>query len=104
MVNKKVLKDYDVTVARSQTKYVAPRNEIEELLEGTWKEVLMVEKIGVHDNFIELGGHSLAAIRVTSRINEELQMEIPLNKIFNLPTIETYAKYIEETIISLLED
>ncbi|WP_422105251.1 amino acid adenylation domain-containing protein [Winogradskyella sp.] len=103
-VDKKALMNYDVKVEASNNKYVAPRNEIEELLEGIWKEVLKLDKIGVYDNFITLGGHSLAAIRVTSRVNDELQMDIPLNKVFNLPTIETYAKYIEETITSLLEE
>jgi acyl carrier protein len=85
------------------TPFVAPRNEIEELLEGIWREVLQLDKIGIYDNFIALGGHSLAAIRVTSRINDELEMNFPLSKIFSLPTIEEYSKYIEETLTELLD-
>jgi len=84
--------------------FVAPRNEIETLLEEIWKEVLKLKKIGVHDNFIILGGHSLAAIRVTSRLNEQLALNLPLSKIFELPTISEYAKYIEETLTALLEN
>ncbi|MGB6150515.1 MAG: phosphopantetheine-binding protein, partial [Pricia sp.] len=59
---------------------------------------------GVHDNFIALGGHSLAAIRVTARINEEIEIDFPLNKVFEHTTIAEYALYIEETLTELLEN
>ncbi len=62
-----------------------------------------MKKVGVHDNFIALGGHSLAAIRVTARINEEVEAKFPLNKIFELPTIAEYAVYIEKTLMSLMD-
>lgn len=86
------------------TPFVAPEGEIEELLASIWKEVLRLKQVGVHDDFIALGGHSLAAIRVTARINEEIEMKFPLNKIFEQPTIASYSKYIEETLMSLLEE
>ena len=103
-VDKKTLRSFNTVQLKLETAYVAPRNEIDELVEGIWKEVLRLNKIGVHDNFIALGGHSLAAIRVTSRINEELEMEIPLNKVFNLPTIEEYSNYLEKTMVDLLNE
>jgi len=86
------------------TPFVAPNGEIEELLAAIWKEVLHLKQISVYDNFIALGGHSLAAIRVTTRINEEVEMNLSLNKIFEFPTIASYSKYIEETIMQLLEE
>ena len=103
-VDKKTLRDLNTEQLELETSYVAPRNEIDELVEGVWKDVLRLNKIGIHDNFIALGGHSLAAIRVTSRINEELGMEIPLKQIFNLPTIEEYSNYLENIMIELLDD
>lgn len=103
-VDKKTLKSLNTEQLELKTSYVVPRNEIDELIEGVWKDVLRLTKIGIQDNFIALGGHSLAAIRVTSRINEELGMEIPLNRVFNLPTIEEYSNYIEKTMIELLEE
>lgn len=103
-VDKKTLKSLNSEQLELETSYLAPRNEIDELIEGIWKEVLRLKKIGIQDNFIALGGHSLAAIRVTSRINEELGMEIPLNKVFNLPTIEEYSNYIEKIMLELLEN
>ena len=102
-VDKKALRNLSETQLAMDTPYVAPRNEIEEVLEGIWKEVLKLKKIGVHDDFIGLGGHSLAAIRVTARINEAIETDFPLNKIFEFPTIATYSQYIEETLTALLE-
>ncbi|WP_076454247.1 phosphopantetheine-binding protein [Zobellia uliginosa] len=65
--------------------------------------ILPLGKIGVHHNFISLEGHSLAAIRLTARINVEIECNFPLKKIFELPTIAEYLKYIEETLTFLLE-
>ena len=88
----------------SNVQYVAPQNEIEEIIAKVWSEFLNIENIGIHDNFIALGGHSLLAMRITSSLNDVLEMENPLDKIFVYPTIESYGKYIEETIISLLTE
>ncbi|GGD05332.1 non-ribosomal peptide synthetase [Hyunsoonleella pacifica] len=103
-IDKKTLRSLTTDQLELEVSYVAPRNEIEQLVESIWKEVLRLERIGVHDDFIALGGHSLAAIRVTSRINEELELNVPLNKIFNLPTIERYSEYIEDIITKLLNE
>ncbi|MFS4492236.1 amino acid adenylation domain-containing protein [Maribacter sp. 2308TA10-17] len=102
-VDKSALKALNVSQLEMDTPFVAPEGEIEELLASIWKEVLRLKQVGVQDDFITLGGHSLAAIRVTARINEEVEMKFPLNKIFELPTIAQYAKYIEETLVALLE-
>jgi len=103
-VDKKGLKNLNSVQLAMDTPYTAPRNEIEELIEAIWKEVLQLKKVGVHDDFIALGGHSLAAIRVTARINEEIEVNFPLNKVFELPTISDYALYIEKTLTALMED
>lgn len=103
-VDKKALKNLTSIQLELDTPYAAPRNEIEELLENIWQEVLQLKKVGIYDNFIALGGHSLAAIRVTARINEEIEHNFPLNKIFELPTIAAYGEYIEKTLMALLEE
>lgn len=102
-VDKNTLKNLNSVQLAMDTPYTAPRNEIEELLEGIWKEVLQLKKVGIHDDFIAMGGHSLAAIRVTARINEEVEFNFPLTKVFELPTIEEYSIFIEETLTELLE-
>ena len=103
-IDKKALKSLSFEQLELESSYVPVRNEIDELIEGVWKEVLRLDKIGINDNFIALGGHSLAAIRVTSRISEELEIEIPLSKVFNLPTIKEYSDYLEKTIIELMSE
>ena len=75
--------------------YVAPRTATEERLASIWSEVLGIERPGVEDNFFALGGHSLAAIRVLSRVNSFLQVEVPLRKLFEAPRIAALAQEIE---------
>ncbi len=103
-VDKAALKALNSSQLEMDTPFVAPDGEIEEILAAIWKEVLRLKQVGVHDDFIALGGHSLAAIRVTARINEEIEMNFPLNKIFELPTIAEYAKFIEDTLVELLKE
>ncbi|MFH7014629.1 amino acid adenylation domain-containing protein [Flavobacterium sp. FlaQc-47] len=78
-----------------QLEYVAPSNEIEEKLVSIWEEVLQKEKIGVEDSFFALGGHSLKAIQVISKIQKEFNFKIELKELYNEPTITNLARYIE---------
>ncbi len=103
-VDKSTLKSLNTSQLDMEAPYVGPNGDIEELVAEIWKEVLRLKQVSVHDNFIVLGGHSLAAIRVTARINEEIEMKFPLNKIFEFPTISEYGAYIEETLEKLLNE
>jgi acyl carrier protein len=71
--------------------YAAPGNEPERVLAGIWQELLGIEKIGIHDNFFELGGHSLFAARVLSRVRSALGVSLPLEAVFEAPTIAELA-------------
>jgi len=75
---------------------VAPRNRLEETLLETWSEVLGTgsNTIGIDDNFFSLGGHSLKAITLASRIHKRLGAKIPLAEMFKNPTIRGFAHYI----------
>jgi acyl carrier protein len=72
--------------------YVAPRSELESLIAGVWREVLEVEKVGVHDNFFGLGGHSLLVIRVNGKLREALRAELPVVEMFKYPTVSALAE------------
>jgi amino acid adenylation domain-containing protein len=72
-----------------------PRSEIEELVAQVWREVLKVEKVGVHDNFFDLGGHSLLATRVVARLRSYFNIDLPLRKLFELPTVAALAEHID---------
>jgi len=69
------------------TVYVGPRNETEEQLANLWSELLGAERIGIHDDFFGLGGHSLVAMQLVSRVMETMRIELPLDALFNAPTI-----------------
>ncbi|WP_411829582.1 amino acid adenylation domain-containing protein, partial [Paenibacillus alvei] len=71
--------------------YVAPRNRTESQLVKIWEEVLGYSGIGVLDNFFELGGHSLRATNLVSKIQKEMNVELPLRDVFRYSTIEEMA-------------
>ena len=60
-----------------------------------WREVLKVEKIGVYDNFFDLGGHSLLATRVVARLRSNFSIDLPLRKLFELPTVAALAEHVD---------
>ena len=76
----------------------APRTSFEELLAGIWRQCLGDVQIGIHDNFFDLGGHSLVATQLMSRVRSELQVEMPLRSLFEYPTIAGLAQQVERFI------
>jgi hypothetical protein len=73
--------------ANSSHEYEAPQGEVEELLASIWRDTLRVERIGRHDNFFDLGGHSLHILGLIPKIVAVLAVNLPPIKIFNNPTI-----------------
>ena len=71
--------------------FVAPRNTTEEVLAVLWAEVLGFERLGIYNNFFELGGHSLLATQVISRTRQAFNADIPLQLLFEKPTIADFA-------------
>ncbi|MEC3652739.1 surfactin non-ribosomal peptide synthetase SrfAA [Bacillus subtilis] len=78
--------------AVSGTAYTAPRNETEKAIAAIWQDVLNVEKAGIFDNFFETGGHSLKAMTLLTKIHKETGIEIPLQFLFEHPTIAALAE------------
>ena len=76
----------------------APLNLVEEVVAGIWAEVLGIERVNPGDNFLELGGHSLMATRVFSRIREAFRVELPLKTLFDAPTLTELASVIEKAM------
>jgi acyl transferase domain-containing protein len=79
------------------TAYVAPTNELEQTIATVWQTVLGIETIGIHDNFFDLGGNSLTAIQIISRLRER-SLDVPVNEILANPTIWHTAKSVMESI------
>ena len=78
--------------------YVAPRNETEEKLANIWVRTFAVEQIGIHDNFFQLGGNSLLAMQMMARINSAFQVEFPLRRLFEAPTIAQLSTVVEQLV------
>jgi acyl-coenzyme A synthetase/AMP-(fatty) acid ligase/acyl carrier protein len=80
---------------QSEETFVEPRSDLEWQLVEIWSEVLKLERVGVHDNFFDLGGHSLMATQVVSQIRETMGIELPLSEMFSYLTVAKLANKIE---------
>ncbi|QHI35445.1 Tyrocidine synthase 3 [Kordia antarctica] len=85
-------------MVNEKTEYVEATDEIQIQLVEIWKLLLSKEKIGIKDNFFDLGGHSLKATRLASFINSELGIKIKIKDIFTNPTIEELGKVIKANL------
>jgi len=75
---------------------VAPRDETERRIATIWEEVLGIDRVGVHDNFFDLGGNSLIGLKVVSRVKAELQADLSPVALFEGPTVASMAKLTEK--------
>ncbi|MDU1412334.1 MAG: amino acid adenylation domain-containing protein [Clostridium sp.] len=78
----------------STKNYEAPTNEIEKQLSNLWCEVLGIKNVGVNENFFDLGGQSLKAIILKTKIHEKFRKDLPLKEIFKFPTIKSLSTVI----------
>lgn len=78
--------------------FVPPRNMVENTLTSIWTEVLGIVKVGLYDNFFSLGGDSLLATKVISRVRATFNIEVPVTTMFKEPTVADFALIIEEMI------
>ncbi len=83
------------TTPLEEDDYVAPRNDFEEKIAAIWQEVIGVSQVGVHDNFFQLGGHSLYATQVVARLRQQHSVDIPMELLFKSPTVEGLALQFE---------
>jgi amino acid adenylation domain-containing protein len=74
--------------------YVAPKTDNEKVIAETWAEVLNIERVGIHDNFFDIGGNSLKLIQVNNILMNVLKRDIPLMKMFEYPTINSFLAYL----------
>jgi amino acid adenylation domain-containing protein len=101
--DRKALPEPDIS-EQLKDQYVAPRNETEQKLAEIWKEILKLEKIGIHDNFFELGGHSLMALRIISGIRRAFNVEIEIIELVQHPSIIELGQIIERAIAEVVKE
>jgi epothilone synthetase B len=76
--------------------YVAPQTELEQVIANIWREILQVEKIGIHDSFFDLGGNSVHLIQAHRKLQEVINPDLPIVKLFEYPTIDSLIKYVNQ--------
>ncbi|MBE0546008.1 MAG: amino acid adenylation domain-containing protein [Verrucomicrobia bacterium] len=95
-VDRKALPDPEDIRVSLDTAYVAPRTEMEKAIVTIWCALLRVERVGLHDNFFDLGGHSLLVVQVQARLRDSLGMDLPIVRLFQYPTIGALTKFLSE--------
>jgi amino acid adenylation domain-containing protein len=94
-IDRKALPDPERAAWGAPVELAVPRSEMERRIAAIWRELLHLDKVGIHDNFFDSGGHSLLAVRVYHRLKRELAREFPLVVLFEHPTIGALARYLE---------
>ncbi|UCH92255.1 MAG: SDR family NAD(P)-dependent oxidoreductase, partial [Candidatus Aminicenantes bacterium] len=74
--------------------YVAPRSENERIIAGIWQELLGIDKVGIHDDFFELGGDSLNIVQLNGKLKKILKQDIPVAAMFRYLTIHSFSQYL----------
>jgi amino acid adenylation domain-containing protein len=93
-IDRKALPAPDGPGAQEALTYVAPRNELEQRIAAIWQTVLGVEKVGMHDNFFDLGGHSILLIEASSKLRVALERELSVVDMFRHPTVSAMAEFL----------
>jgi len=99
-IDRKALPEPDPARPELGEAYVAPRTDNERLLADIFREVLDVDRVGIHDDFFAIGGHSMLAVRLFSRIEQTTGQRLPLTVLFECPTIAQMAELLDEGGVS----
>jgi len=91
-VDRRSLPDPGRTEQQEHNEYVAPQDETETVLCKLWGEILKVDRVGIDDDFFAIGGHSLLAAKLFSRLDEHFGRSLPLGVLFSAPTVRSLAE------------
>jgi len=91
-LDRRALAEVEMESGGRERGYEEPQGETETLIAGVWAEVLKLEKVGRHDNFFQLGGHSLTAVRVIARLRRSLKVELTIVDLFENPKLSAFAE------------
>lgn len=97
-IDRKALPDASKSKVPHSSSFIAPRNKLERQLARMWQQVLSLPEVGIHDDFFALGGSSLLAVGVVSRLVSKLDLELPVRDFFANPTIASQAKHIRQML------
>ena len=93
-VDRRALASLSAAPLATGAEYVAPRTEAEKAIAEVWRDVLKVERVGAHDNFFDLGGHSLLLVQLQRRLQTVLKRELSVVDLFRYPSVAALAGYL----------
>lgn len=102
-IDRKALSSPYVEDPREDAGFTRPRTPTEETVAGIWMDVLKTERVGIHDHFLELGGNSLLAVQVLSRVRNVFQAELSVTSFFQNATVADFAETIDKAVESRLK-
>jgi amino acid adenylation domain-containing protein len=95
-VDREALPAPDDPRSQLEAAYVAPCNDVEQTIATIWQEALRVEKVGLYDNFFDLGGHSLLMVQVHSKLRQVFAKAVSIADLFAYPTVSALANYFSQ--------
>ncbi|HEK22320.1 amino acid adenylation domain-containing protein [Mucilaginibacter sp.] len=94
-IDRKALPKPDYSHINRDGEYLAPRTSNEQLVAGIWEDMMGLEKVSIFDNFFQLGGRSLVAVKIMARLEQETGKRLPLATLFEYSTVEKLASRLE---------
>ncbi len=95
-VDRKALPSPEQVPAELAPNYAAPGTPTEQILAEIWARSLRLERVGVNDNFFDLGGHSLLIVQLHARLCEAFKIKLPIVKLFQYPTVSSFAAHLDQ--------
>jgi len=95
-IDRKLLPKPEGVLRRQGLTYVSARNELENQVAEVWQRLLQLDRVGIHDNFFDLGGHSLLLARVHAELQQVLSRKLSIVDLFRHPTIADFAEFLSQ--------
>ncbi|MFZ6030187.1 MAG: amino acid adenylation domain-containing protein [Chloroflexota bacterium] len=95
-INRRALPAPDVSRPELETAYIAPQTSLERTIAGIWRDVLHLERVGLDDNFFDLGGHSMRLVQVHTQLQKAVTQPLTMLELFQYPTIRALAGYLNQ--------
>lgn len=93
-IDRQALPDIESLSSELAEKYEPPKTEIEQAIAQLWQQLLQIEKVGINDNFFDIGGHSLLLVQVHAKLQDMFTVDIAITTLFEHPTIKSLAQYL----------
>ena len=96
-IDRKALPAPELQRIERKNSFIKPKTDLEEIISQIWQDILGIDQVSIHDNFFDLGGHSLLLTKLKSQLSEQLNQEISVLELFKFPTISTLAQHLNKS-------